>query len=248
MNPILLKRVLVNNQECKTIPEVLNNNSNEPSFYPHSINPHSIKINKCSGSCNNINHPYAKLYLPDVVKNTNVKVFNLMPRTNETRHIEWHEICKCKCKLDASFCNDKQHWSKYNCRCKCKELIDKGRCDKGFIWNLSNWENECDKSCEVGEYLDYENCKCIKKVDKLVEECSKNIDENEMIHSSTLNDYGNVCNSCTIYIVLFVIAFLITIGISSAFIYFHWYLKRSNTDVYTNTNINSGVKTETLIY
>ena len=62
--------------------------------------------------------------------------------------------------------------------------------------------------------------------DKLVEECSENIDESEMIFNATLNDYENICGSCTIYIVLFVIAFLIIIGISSAFIYFHWYLKK----------------------
>ena len=43
--------------------------------------------------------------VPDVVKNLNVKVFNLMSRTNETRHIKWHETCKCKCRLDASVCN-----------------------------------------------------------------------------------------------------------------------------------------------
>ena len=55
---------------------------------------------------------------------------------------------------------------------------------------------------------------------KLVEECSENIDENERI-CVTLNDYENICGSCAIYIVLFVIAFLIII--SSAFIYFHWY-------------------------
>ena len=57
--------------------------------------PFSIKKNKYSGSCNNINNPYAKLCVADVVKNLNVKVFNLMSRTNETRHIEWHETCKC---------------------------------------------------------------------------------------------------------------------------------------------------------
>ena len=61
-----------------------------------------------------------------------------------------------------------------------------------------------------------------KLIDKSVEECSENIDENEIIH----NDYRNVCNSCTIYIALFVIAFLIIIGISSAYFYFHWYLKK----------------------
>ena len=66
----------------------------------------SIKTSKCNCSCNNINDPYAKLYVPDVVKNLNVKVFNLMSRTNETRHIEWHETCKCKCRLDASLCNN----------------------------------------------------------------------------------------------------------------------------------------------
>ena len=65
-----------------------------------------------------------------------------------------------------------------------------------------------------------------KIVDKLVEECSENIDESEMIFNATLNDYENVCGSCTVYIVLFAIAFLIIIGVSSAFIYFHWYLKK----------------------
>ena len=61
---------------------------------------------------------------------------------------------------------------------------------------------------------------------------NENIDENEMI-SVTLNDYGSVCGSCTIYIELFVIAFLIITGITSAFIYFHMYLKKSNTDLLT---------------
>ena len=94
--------------------------------------PYSIPVNKWNGSCNNINNPYWRLWPPNVVKNINVKVFNLVSRTNERRH---------------------------------------------------------------------------------------------MI-SATLNDYESVCNSCTIYIALFVIAFLIIIGISSAFIYFHWYLKK----------------------
>ena len=38
---------------------------------------------------------------PDVVKDLNVKVFNLMSRTNETRHIKCHEMYKCECRLDA---------------------------------------------------------------------------------------------------------------------------------------------------
>ena len=122
-------------------------------------------------------------------------------------------------------------------------MIDKGRCDKGFIWIPS--ECECDKQYDVKEYLDYENCKCRKKlVHKLAEECSENIDENDII-SVTLNDCRSVCGSCTEYIVLFVIviAFLIIISISSTFIYFHWYLKKSNTGV-----ININPDTKTVIY
>ena len=44
--------------------------------------------------CNNINNPYAKLSVPDIVKNINGKVFNLISRMNDTRFIEWDETCK----------------------------------------------------------------------------------------------------------------------------------------------------------
>ena len=84
-----LNCISMKNQECKVRPEIINVNSNEPVFYPFSI-----KTSKCSGSCNNINDPYAKICVPDVIKDLNVKVFNLMSRTNETRHIKWHETCK----------------------------------------------------------------------------------------------------------------------------------------------------------
>ena len=89
------------------------------------------------------------------------------------RDIKWHETCECKCRLDASICNNKQRCNEDKCRCKCTELID-----KGFIWSPSNFECEHDKSCDVGAYLDYLNCKCRKKLfDKLIKECTKNIDE-----------------------------------------------------------------------
>ena len=52
--------------------------------------PFSIKVNKCNGNCNNINDPYARICVPDVIKDLNVKVFNLMTRTNETKFIQWH--------------------------------------------------------------------------------------------------------------------------------------------------------------
>ena len=78
-----LKCVSMNNQKCKVRPKIIDINSNSPMFYPFSI-----KVNKCSGNCNNINDPYAKICVPDTVKDLNVKVFNLMTSTNETRHIK----------------------------------------------------------------------------------------------------------------------------------------------------------------
>ena len=151
-----------------------------------------------------------------------------MSRTNETRHIEWHKTCKCKCKLDASVCNNKQRWNDDKCRCECKELIDKGVCDKGFIWNPSNCECECDKSCDVGEYLDYENCKCRKKlVDKLAVECTEDIKEVTLTNITTAeHENKHKCSSCTLYIVLFSILFTINVGIGTYFVYFNWYLKK----------------------
>ena len=90
----LLSCISMNNQECRVRPQIVHVNGDEPIFFPFSI-----KTSKCSGSFNNINNPYAKLCVPDVLKNLNVR----MSRTNETRHIECHETYKFNCRLDDSF-------------------------------------------------------------------------------------------------------------------------------------------------
>ena len=69
------------NQECKVRLVIMNINGDGSSFYPYSI-----QINKSSGSCNNVNDPYAKLYVPDVIKDMNIEVFNLRSRSNKTRN------------------------------------------------------------------------------------------------------------------------------------------------------------------
>ena len=98
---IPLKCVSTNNQKCKTRPDITNINSNEPFFYPFFY-----LENKCSGSCNDINDRYAESCVPNVVKNTSLSLFNLMSRTNETCYVSWYEPCACKCRLDASGCNN----------------------------------------------------------------------------------------------------------------------------------------------
>ena len=101
--------------------------------------------------------------------------------------------------------------------------------DKGFIWNPSNCECECDKSCDIGEYLDYKYCNCRKKIiDKLIEECIENIDENKMLYIETLDVISSsdskTSDSCIVYIVLFSVFLIINISMA-IYVYFFLYLK-----------------------
>ena len=237
-----LECMSVVNQKCMSRPKIIDVNANEPAFYSYSI-----KVNKCSGSCNNINDPFAKLCVPDISKNINVKVVNLMARINEARKIVWHETCKCICKLTSAVCNSRQIWNEDKCRCECKEdLINKLVCDKGYIWNPSNCACKCDKLCNIGQYLDYKDCVCRKSsVDKLVEECINVIDGDTM-YNETLSIDPNDCPLRTPYVVLFIVFLSISVIVSSTFIYFHWYKnKRSDLKDFYDVKYS---KTETKIY
>ena len=59
----MLSCISMTNQECRVRPKNVNINSDEPVFYPFSI-----KTSKCSGSCYNINDPFAKVCVLDVIK------------------------------------------------------------------------------------------------------------------------------------------------------------------------------------
>ena len=99
-------------------------------------------------------------------------------------------------------------------------MIDKRVCNNGYIWNASNFGFECDKWCDVGEYLDYKNCKCRKRlVDKLVEACTENIDE---LKIASNNMHKNKCSSCILHIELFSVFFTINIGVVPYFVYYKY--------------------------
>ena len=116
--------------------------------------------------------------------------------------------------------------NKDKCRCECKELIDTGVCDEGYVWNPSNCECECDKSCNISQYLNYLDCKCRKKlIDPLIEECTENNDETKLVNITLAENENNYeHSSCKVYILLMtvVLQFLlellfilfITIGLS----------------------------------
>ena len=239
----VLKCVSINNQKCKVRPEIVDVSSNNPIFYPFSV-----KINRCSGNCKSINDPYARICVPDVVKNLNVKVFNLMSRSNESRSIKSQETCKCICRLNKIICNNKQRFNKDQCRCECKQLIDKGVCDKGFILNPSNYKCECDKLCNTSQYLDYLNCRCKKKIiDLIAEECIEYDDNKTKIVNETDNKTKivnkTVKNSCRVYIVLAIVAIVISTVYTIYFVYYNLFLFK-NKDFCTKYNTRG----ETIIW
>ena len=127
---------------------------------------------------------------------------------------------------------------------------------QGFIWNPSNYECECDKLCDIGEYLDYKNCKCRNGIaGKLVEECTKIVDVNkiynEALNTISSNDSLSDCVSCTSYIALFALLLVTSVLIDSVFIYFHCYLKDSNDQLCLkkdNVRIKFSPRTEKTIY
>ena len=197
-----LECISMSNQECKERPKIADVNNNEPVFYPYSI-----KVNKCNGNGNNINDPYAKLCFLDIIKIINVKAFNLMSRINEARQIMWHETCKCVFRLTSAVCNTRQIWNKDKCRCEWKEdLVNKIVCDKGYIWNPIDCACECDKSCGIGQYLDYKSFVCRNSlVDKLLEECTNVIDGDKIYNKTLTVTSSNNCASCAPYVLLFAV-------------------------------------------
>ena len=100
-----LEYVSVVNQKCMPRPKILNVNEGvgEALFYKYNV-----LVNKCSGSCNTLDDPMAKMCVPNIVKRVNMKVYNFLMRLNETRNVLWHENCKCVCRLNPSVCNSKQ--------------------------------------------------------------------------------------------------------------------------------------------
>ena len=128
VNP--LECVSMNNQECKVGPETVNLNSSEPLFYPFSI-----KTSKWSGSCNNINDPYAKVCVPDAMKNLNIKVFILM-LIGKWYKKSWKDFNQLKNIDQKYYCSDYYDVSVNKYGVKCGTSLR--------FWENKGWINEID--------------------------------------------------------------------------------------------------------
>ena len=143
-----LECVSVINRKCMPRPKILDVNEGvgEALFYPYNV-----LVNKCSGSCDTINDPMARLCVPNIIKRINMKVYNFLMRLNDTRNVLWHESCKCVCKLNSSVCNKKQIWNSDTCRYDCNEgFAGIMTYNKGYMWNPSTCECQCGTWCKPG--------------------------------------------------------------------------------------------------
>ena len=188
-------------------PKILDVNEGvgEALFYPYNV-----QVNKCSRSCNTIDNPMAKLFVPNVIKGVNMQVYNFLMSLSKTRNILWHESCKCVCKLNSLVYNNKQIWNDDTCRCDCNEdFAGMINCAKGYTWNPSTSECQCDIWCKAGQCLDNKNCACKNKlIGRKIEECTSVINEIMIINKD------NVTNNNNTYLILFIV-FLI------GFIYYY---------------------------
>ena len=186
-------------------PKVLDVNEGvgEALFYLYKV-----LINKCSRSCNRFDNPMAKMCVPNIIKNINVKVYNFFMRLNETRNVLWCKNCKCVCRLNLSVCNSKQIWNSDTCSCYCNEdfagIIN---CTKGYMWSPTTCACKCDMWCKPGQYLDHKNCVCKNKlIGRVIAECTS------VINETTMNNKKNIANDDTttnIFIGLFSVLMLL---------------------------------------
>ena len=209
-----LECLSVINRECKPRSTILHVNEGvgETLFYLYNV-----QVNNCSGSCNTLEDPMARLCVPNIIKNVNMKVYNFLMRLNESRNVLWHESCKCLCRLNSSVCNSKQIWNNDACRCDCNEdFAGIVNCTKRYMWNPSTCEYECDVCCKPGQYLDHKNCVCKNKlIGRVIGECTSVISET-MMNNEDSGDNNTVWN---VFIGLFAVVIFIEIVCFCVLIY-----------------------------
>ena len=214
-----LECVSVVNQKCMPRPKILDVNEGvgEALFYPYNV-----LVKKCSGSCNTLDNPMAKMCVPNIIKRINMKVYNFLMRLNKTRNVLWHESCKCVCKLNSSICNNKQIWNGDTCKCDCNEdFASIINCTKGYMWNPSTCECQCDTWCKPGQYLDHKNYICKNKLfGRLTEECTSVINETMINNKDNINNDNTMWN---VFIGLFSVVLIVGIVCFCVFAYFRWF-------------------------
>ena len=126
----------LDNQPCLARETIVNINSNEPRYYPFAI-----KLNKCTGSCDTLDSPLAKICKANETKKKIVRVYDILFNKYRPLMINKDISCDCKCRFNSSVCNAEQKWNRDKCRCEC----GMGKCKKGFVWDYSICRCRCER-------------------------------------------------------------------------------------------------------
>ena len=110
------KCILLSNQKCMIQPTLINLHPNEYSQEFHYY-PFAAKLDRCVGSCNNLNDLSNKVCVPNKTEDLNLNVFNMITGINESKRLTKHISCKCKCRFDWKKCNSDQWWNNDKCQC-----------------------------------------------------------------------------------------------------------------------------------
>ena len=125
------KRISLINQKCEIQLTLINLHPNEYSQEFHCY-PLLVKLDKCVGICNTLNHWSNKVCVPNKAKDLNLSEFNMVTGIKESKTLTKHIFCQCKCKFDGRKCNSDQLWNNYKCWCECKTCHI---CEKYYIWS-----------------------------------------------------------------------------------------------------------------
>ena len=115
------KCVLLSNQKCMIQPTLINLHPNEYSQEFHYY-PFSVKLDRCVGSCNTMNHLSNKVCVPNKTDDLNLSEFSLITGINESKTLTKDISCECKCKFDGTKFKSNQLLCNNNCRCECKNI------------------------------------------------------------------------------------------------------------------------------
>ena len=175
---LAIKCASKNNEPCLIRPTLIDLNFDELHYYPFII-----CMSKYNRSCNTVEDPFGRICVPNKMEDLDLKVFHMIKGINESRTLEKHILCECRCEFDGRKCNLRQKLINDTCNCECKKSLKHRAYEVDYDLNPSACACKCDKDCEIGQYL--KDCECMKSIfDDLVVTCDEIINTPETISIS----------------------------------------------------------------
>ena len=101
------KCVLLSNQKCQNLPNLINLHPDEWSQEFHYYS-YAVKLDRCVGNGNTLNDLSNKACIPNKTEDLNLSVFSMNTGISELKRIATYILCECKCKLDGTKCYSNQ--------------------------------------------------------------------------------------------------------------------------------------------